>query len=373
MQPASEFRSAQRSNRGALASLERKALIWMANRMPAWVNSDHLSALGFLALIGVGFSYWYSRYSNTGLILAIVFFILNWFGDSLDGTLARVRNQQRPRYGFYVDHILDACGSMFVFGGLALSGHMSERVAIGLLIVYLLLSIEIYLATYTVGTFHLSFAAFGPTELRLLLIAGNIAMFYKRLVVLGGNQYSLFDVGGSIGIVGMAVALVWSIVKHTALLYRAETPPQVPASQFRLKFLRWLRFNAVGVAGFTVQLALLWFFTHVWGIHYLVATTLAVEIAVLHNFVWHELWTWRGLAKEDRWRRLVRFHLANGFVSIASNVLLTWMLKDGLHLPLLAANAGAVAMTALLNFALAAAWVFQGTEAAPEERLLQAK
>ncbi len=341
--------------------------------MPPWVSSDDLSALGFLSLMGVGFSYWHSRYSNTGLILVIVFFALNWFGDSLDGTLARVRNRQRPRYGFYVDHILDACGSVFVFGGLALSGYMSERVAIGLLIVYLLLSIEIYLATYTVGKFHLSFAAFGPTELRLLLIAGNIALFYKRVVVIGGNQYLLFDVGGSIGIVGMAVALVWSIVKHTAQLYRAETPHKVEASQFSMKTLRWLKFNAVGVAGFAVQLALLSIFTRAWGIHYLVATTLAVEIAVLHNFVWHEVWTWRGLAVEDRWRRLVRFHLANGFVSIASNVLLTWMLKDGLHLPLLAANAGAVAMTAALNFALAAVWVFRASERSAEERLLAAK
>src|SRR5258707_11185087 len=259
MQPVSEFHSANRSNGSVLASMEKKALIWMAQRMPAWANSDHLSALGFLALIGVGLSYWYSRHSNTGLILAIVFFALNWFGDSLDGTLARVRNQQRPRYGFYVDHILDACGSVFVFGGLALSGHMSERVAIGLLIVYLLLSIEIYLATYTVGTFHLSFAAFGPTELRLLLIAGNIALFYKRLVVLGGNQYLLFDVGGSIGIVGMVVALAWSIVKHIVHLYRAETPRRAPSIQFRLKWLRWLKFNAVGEAGMWVESSGLWF------------------------------------------------------------------------------------------------------------------
>src|SRR5712692_12103458 len=126
MQPVSEFRSAERSNGSVLASLEKKALIWMAQRMPAWVNSDHLSALGFLALIGVGLSYWYSRYSNTGLILTIVFFGLNWFGDSLDGTLARVRNQQRPRYGFYVDHVVDVFGALFLLGGLGLSEHMSQ-------------------------------------------------------------------------------------------------------------------------------------------------------------------------------------------------------------------------------------------------------
>jgi phosphatidylglycerophosphate synthase len=154
--------------------------------------------------------------------LVIIFFILNWFGDSLDGTLARVRERQRPRYGFYVDHVLDACGSVFVFGGLALSGYMSERVAVGLLVVYFLLSIEIYLATYTVGKFHLSFAAFGPTELRLLLVAGNIALLSKPNVILAGKQYLLFDVGGAIGIAGMSIALLWSIVKHTVYLYRVE-------------------------------------------------------------------------------------------------------------------------------------------------------
>src|SRR5229473_5001062 len=172
------FADAIRLQESFTSRAERKALAWLAARLPLWVNSDHLTLLGFVAMILAGASYALARTNRVGLILATVFLGLNWFGDSLDGTLARVRNQQRPRYGFYVDHILDACGSVFVFGGLALSGHMSERVAIGLLIVYLLLSIEVYLATYTVGTFHLSFAAFGPTELRLLLIAGNIALFW---------------------------------------------------------------------------------------------------------------------------------------------------------------------------------------------------
>jgi phosphatidylglycerophosphate synthase len=222
MQITSEFRPAKRAHHSVLASLEKRALIWLANHLPGFVNSDHLTGLGFVSLFCVGLSYWYSRYSPVGLVLVIVFLVLNWFGDSLDGTLARVRNQQRPRYGFYVDHVLDACGSVFVFAGLALSGYMSERIAVGLLIAYFLLSIEIYLATYTVGKFHLSFGAFGPTELRLLLIAGNIALLNKPLVILAGKQYLLFDVGGAIGIVGLSVALLWSIVKHTAHLYNAE-------------------------------------------------------------------------------------------------------------------------------------------------------
>jgi phosphatidylglycerophosphate synthase len=219
----SDFRAAERTNRGVLAAAEKTALDWLAHRMPASLNSDHLTSLGFLSLVAVGLSYWFSRYSQIGLILAIVFLILNWFGDSLDGTLARVRNRQRPRFGFYVDHLLDACGSVFLFAGLALSGYMSERVAVGLLVAYFLLSIELYLATYTLGKFKLSFAAFGPTELRLLLIAGNIALLQKPILTLAGRQYLLFDVGGAIGIVGMGIALCWTVVRHTATLYRAET------------------------------------------------------------------------------------------------------------------------------------------------------
>src|SRR5205807_2088899 len=218
MKPASDFRLAERIHQSVLASVEKKALIWLAQRMPAWVNSDHLTVLGFVSLLAVGLSYWYARYSRVGLFLVMLFFILNWFGDSLDGTLARVRNRQRPRYGFYLDHVLDAIGSVFLFGGLALSGYMSERIAVGLLVVYFLLSIEVYLDTYTVGKFHLSFAAFSPTELRLLLIAGNIALLTKPNVILGGKHFLLFDVGGAIGILGIAVAIVWSVVKHGVYL-----------------------------------------------------------------------------------------------------------------------------------------------------------
>ena len=221
--PTNDFRPAERFHESVLASVEKRTLVWLAQRMPAWVNSDHLTILGFVALLAVGLSYWYARYSKVGLFLVMFFFVLNWFGDSLDGTLARVRNRQRPRYGFYVDHVLDACGSVFVFGGLALSGYMSERVAVGLLVAYFLLSIEVYLATYTVGKFHLSVGAFSPTELRLLLIAGNIALLFKPVATFGSRQFLLFDVGGTIGIIGMGIALLWSIVKHTVYLYRAET------------------------------------------------------------------------------------------------------------------------------------------------------
>jgi archaetidylinositol phosphate synthase len=221
--PIEGFTNAKREHRSILASIEKKALVWMAARMPRWVNSDHLTALGFIALLGIAAAYYWARTSKAGFAVASALFIVNWFGDSLDGTLARVRNQQRPRYGFYIDHVLDTLGSVFVFGGLALSGYMSERVALGLLVAWLLLSVEVYLATYTLGTFHLSFAAFGPTEFRLLMIAGNIAVLYRPVVTLLGNRYLLFDVGGVIGAAGMLLAFLWSAVKHGAELYRAET------------------------------------------------------------------------------------------------------------------------------------------------------
>jgi len=216
------FRPAERTQTSALSELEKKALLWLARRIPNCVNSDHLTALGFVALLGVGVSYWYARYSKIGLVLAALFFVLNWFGDSLDGTLARVRDRQRPRYGFYVDHVLDACGSVFVFAGLALSGYMSERIAVGLLIAYFLLSIEVYLATYTLGEFRLSFGAFSPTEMRLLLILGNCALLYEPFVILAGKQYLLFDVGGVVGMFCMSAALLWSVGRHAAYLRRAD-------------------------------------------------------------------------------------------------------------------------------------------------------
>ncbi|MFH1018925.1 MAG: CDP-alcohol phosphatidyltransferase family protein, partial [Pseudomonadota bacterium] len=175
------FREASRAQLSLLAPLEKKCLIWLAQHTPRWINSDHLTALGLVSLLGAGLSYWYSRFDRSGLLLAIVFLVLNWLGDSLDGTLARVRNRLRPKYGFYVDHVVDAFGTFFLLVGLGLSGYMSERIAAGLLIAYFLLSIEVYLATYTIGTFHLSFWKFSPTELRILLCIGNVVLFFRPL------------------------------------------------------------------------------------------------------------------------------------------------------------------------------------------------
>lgn len=215
-----QFHSARRIQESAVATLEKRALVWMAARIPALINSDHLTALGFVAQLAVGASYVIARYNRLWLVASIAFLALNWFGDSLDGTLARVRNQQRPRYGFYVDHVLDSFGSVALMGGLALSGYMSPAIALGLLVLFLLLSIQSYLATYTLGEFRMSFWSFGPTELRILLTAGNLALFRWQTVLHG--RYRLFDVGGAVGIAGMMAMLLFFTAKNIARLYREE-------------------------------------------------------------------------------------------------------------------------------------------------------
>jgi len=214
------FQNATRIHGSFLAAAEKRALIWMAERMPRSINSDHLTGLGFAAQIATGVCYALAGRDRRWLLAAIACLALNWFGDSLDGTLARVRRQQRPRYGFYVDHMIDSIGATAMMVGLALSGYMHPDIAIGLLIAFLLLSIQSYLATYTIGEFHLSFWRFGPTELRILLAVGNLALFRWAWVIHG--RYRLFDIGGVIGLVGMSLMLIVMSVKNTVRLYRQE-------------------------------------------------------------------------------------------------------------------------------------------------------
>ena len=223
--PSPTFKDAERKQLSMLASIEKKTLVWLAHRLPAWVNSDHLTLLGFLAMTAAGICYWLARYDRRALLGVIVALVVNWFGDSLDGTVARVRNRLRPRYGFYVDHVTDAIGTAFLMGGMAFSSYMTPALGLGLLIAYLLLSIEVYLTTYTIGTFHLSFWSFGPTELRILLCIGNIALFWRPVVTIAGHKFLLFDVGGAVGMFGMLAMLVWSSLRHTRQLYDAERLP----------------------------------------------------------------------------------------------------------------------------------------------------
>src|SRR6266853_1759813 len=215
--PGKEIRRIQQS---WVADGEKWALLRLAARTPEWIGPDHLTALGLVAQIGAGICYGLAASNKYALLGVIACLALNWLGDSLDGTLARVRNRQRPRYGFYVDHMTDSFGAVALMGGLAISGYMSPEVAIGLLIGFLMLSLQSYLATQTLGEFRLSFWRFGPTELRILLAIGNGVALWKPRVLFLGRQYRLFDVGGTIGLTGMTLILIFFTAQNTIRLYR---------------------------------------------------------------------------------------------------------------------------------------------------------
>jgi archaetidylinositol phosphate synthase len=175
-----------------------------------------------VAQIGAGVGYALARWNRYALVVVIACLALNWLGDSLDGTLARVRQRLRPRYGFYVDHMVDSFGAVALMGGLAFSGYMHPWIAIGLLVGFLLLSIQSYLATHALGEFRLSFWRFGPTELRILLAVGNVALLWKPTVHVFGGLYRLFDVGGAIGMAGMGLMVVAFTLQNTGRLYCEE-------------------------------------------------------------------------------------------------------------------------------------------------------
>lgn len=218
-----DFKSADRQQTSLLAPIERACLSWLARNMPPWVKPDHLTLLGFAAMLMAGASYACARWAPVAALLAVnLCLAINWFGDSLDGTLARARNKERPRYGFYVDHIIDVFGIMFTLCGLGLSGLMSWNIALGVLVVYFMLSIDVYLATYTIGTFRISFYKFSPTELRILLAIGNLRAIWHPTARVFGDRYLFFDIGAVVSIALMAVILVISVTRNTVTLYRAE-------------------------------------------------------------------------------------------------------------------------------------------------------
>jgi archaetidylinositol phosphate synthase len=215
-----------RVHESLLAAAEKRLLVRMAGRMPARVNSDHLTALAGVSLLAAGVCYWQGASHPGALVAVVALLAVNWFGDSLDGTLARVRRHERPRYGFYVDHVLDALGVLFLIGGLVAGGFMSLAVGAGFLIAYYLLTIEIALATHALGVFRISFWKFGPTELRILLAVGTLMLLRSDTVMLFGSRFQLFDVGGTVAIAGLLATFVAAAVRNTRTLYGIERLPR---------------------------------------------------------------------------------------------------------------------------------------------------
>ncbi len=217
------FVNATRTNFALTAGLEKRVLVWIARRTPAAISPDHFTALAFVAQLAAGLFYGLASRWAAALWLVNLLIAVNWLGDSLDGTLARVRNRQRPRYGFYVDHIVDTFGASALMAGVGCSGYIHWEVAAGMLVCFYALSIESYLATYTMGRFQLSHGVFGPTEIRILLILGNARLLVQPYVNIGGHRFLLFDVGGAVAIAGMAIMVITAAVRHTVRLYREET------------------------------------------------------------------------------------------------------------------------------------------------------
>jgi phosphatidylglycerophosphate synthase len=220
-----KYCEAKRVHTSMLAAAEKRCLIWMAGRLPGWVNSDHLTTLAGLAMAGAGICYWIGPDSPAAMAAAVLMLGLNWFGDSLDGTLARVRHHERPRYGFYVDHVLDVIGIFFLLAGFALGGFMTPIVAAGFLVAYYLLMVEIALATHAVGTFRISFWKFGPTELRVLLVIGTLQLLRSPYVTIAGERLLLFDVSGVVAVAALLITFLASAVRHGRLLYELEPMP----------------------------------------------------------------------------------------------------------------------------------------------------
>jgi phosphatidylglycerophosphate synthase len=165
-----------------LAGPERRLLRWIAARLPGWITSDQLTALGVLAATAAAAAYALAGLHPGWLWGASAALVVNWLGDSLDGTLARVRHTERPRYGYYLDHAVDAYATAAIGIGLGLSPFVSLGVALGLVIVYLGLSINVYLESTVFGAFRLAYGRLGPTEVRLILIAVNTGLVLHRHV-----------------------------------------------------------------------------------------------------------------------------------------------------------------------------------------------
>lgn len=175
--------TAERELTFLLAAPERRLLRWLALRLPAWWTPNLLTGLGVLGAIGVGVGYALTPLHPAWLWFVCAMLVVNWFGDSLDGTLARVRHIERPKYGYYIDHMVDAFNTAVVGVGLGLSAYVSLPVALLLVIAYLALSINIYLESSVFGIFEFAYGIFGPTEARLVLIIANGVLWGAHTVL----------------------------------------------------------------------------------------------------------------------------------------------------------------------------------------------
>jgi len=219
-----------RRNASLTAAAEKRLLVRIASRLPPWITSDALSAVGLAAMGLAGLSFATFRWTPWAASGVVVSLVVNWLGDSLDGTVARVRGQERPRFGYYVDHVIDLAGTTLLMIGVACSGLMHPSLAIAVLAAYLLVSAESYLTTHATGVFRMSFAGFGPTELRIVLAIGAIkAAASPWIRLFGGPVVRLFDAGGIVALGGLLIAFLTAAIANTRALHGAEPLPRAGA------------------------------------------------------------------------------------------------------------------------------------------------
>jgi archaetidylinositol phosphate synthase len=223
--------AARRELTGVTSRLERRALLWLSARTPSRVGPDHLTTLGVAGLGVAGAAYAASARWPWLLLVASAGLALNWLGDSLDGTLARYRTRTRPRYGHYVDHVVDALGAVALLGGLAGSGWITPSVGLGLLVGYLLFLVHMGYAAHTTGRFTMSYQGIGGTELRIGLVLLNTLVFLRSTVTVSGRGVLVFDIAGSIALLGMAVMLVRAVWATAVVLDRADRSQWSDAAQ----------------------------------------------------------------------------------------------------------------------------------------------
>jgi len=226
-----------REHRSALASAEKRLLVAIAARLPRWVSSDQLTLLALVSMPAAGAAFAAIASWRWGAVAVAVALFVNWFGDSLDGTLARVRQQPRPRYGYYVDHVADLAGTASLVAGMAASGLMHASIAAALVAAYFLVAAETYLATHAAGVFRLAFAGIGPTELRLLIAGGAFYVSAHPFVDLDGRRVLLLDVSALAAIAGFILVFLASAIRTTRVLYRADPPTRDSRPPLRARAL----------------------------------------------------------------------------------------------------------------------------------------
>ena len=206
-----EQQQANRIQTSILNGIERKALVWMAERMPAWVTSDHLTFVGFIGACVVATGYALSNLNLNWLWLSCLGFVINWFGDSLDGSIARVRGTQRKTYGFFIDHNVDVINETIMFVGVGTSPLVNMTFMMGVLVAYLMLSVYVYIDCHLKGEMRLTYGGLGPTEFRILAILVNLMFIYipalstwKTHIVLFHNEFDC----GVLDAIAILVAII---------------------------------------------------------------------------------------------------------------------------------------------------------------------